>query len=253
MTAAFTLQAVSAQLGGRVVLQPTNLAIQAGCWTAVVGPNGAGKSTLLRVLAGLQDHQGQVLYQGLPLHSLSAQERAQHIAWLGQNEPAFEDLTVWDVVMLGRMPHLGLLGAAGPKDVIAVQRAMTMTQTQDWVHRSLASLSGGERQRVLLARALAVLASTLLLDEPLNHLDPPHQADWLHSMKGQVECGATVVSVMHDMGLALHADRVVVMQHGQVVHEGAASEPVTHRSIEAVFDHRIQVHQLQGRWVTLPV
>jgi iron complex transport system ATP-binding protein len=252
MTAAFTLQAVSAQLGGRVVLQPTHLAIQAGCWTAVVGPNGAGKSTLLRVLAGLQAHQGQVLYQGRTLQSLHAQERAQHIAWLGQNEPAFEDLTVWDVVMLGRMPHLGVLGSPGPKDVAAVQRAMAMTQTQDWVYRSLASLSGGERQRVLLARALAVMAPTLLLDEPLNHLDPPHQADWLESMKGQVQCGATVVSVMHDMGLALHADRVVVMQHGRVVHEGAASDAVTHRTIEAVFDHRIKVLPLQSHWVVLP-
>lgn len=251
--AAFTLEGVQAHLGGRLVLQPTNLAIHAGCWTAVVGPNGAGKSTLLRVLAGLQTHQGQVLYQGRPLHSFSAQERAQHIAWLGQNEPAFEDLTVWDVVMLGRMPHLGLLGAAGPHDIKAVQQAMVLTQTENWVHRSLSSLSGGERQRVLLARALAVMGSTLLLDEPLNHLDPPHQADWLRNMKSQVQCGATVVSVMHDMTLALQADRVVVMDQGQVVHEGPAIEPLTHRSIESVFDHRLQVHQLQGCWVTLPV
>ena len=249
---AFELQGVTAQVGGRSVLRVADLTLQAGCWTAVVGPNGAGKSTLLRVLAGLLPYQGQIRYQQQPFEDLSAITRAQKIAWLGQNEPAFEDLTVWDVVMLGRMPHLGLLGSAGPQDIAAVQQAMHIMQTQAWIHRPLASLSGGERQRVLLARALAVLASTLLLDEPLNHLDPPHQSDWLRSMKAQVQCGATVVSVMHDMGLALHADRVVVMQHGQVVHEGAASEPVTHRSIEAVFDHRIQVQPVKNRWVVLP-
>jgi iron complex transport system ATP-binding protein len=250
---AFELLGVSAQVGGRTVLQPAHLSLQAGCWTAVVGPNGAGKSTLLRVLAGLLPHQGQLRYQGQPFEQLSAAARAKQIAWLGQNEPAFEDLTVWDVVMLGRMPHLGLLGVAGPRDVVAVQQAMHIMQTQEWIHRPLASLSGGERQRVLLARALAVLASTLLLDEPLNHLDPPHQSDWLRSMKAQVQCGATVVSVMHDMTLALHADRVVVMRDGCVVHEGASQDPLTHRSIEHVFDQRVQVVPVQGQWVALPV
>lgn len=250
---AFELHGVTAQVGGRAVLRVADLTLQAGCWTAVVGPNGAGKSTLLRVLAGLLPYQGQIRYQQQPFEDLSAITRAQQIAWLGQNEPAFEDLTVWDVVMLGRMPNLGLLGSAGPQDIAAVQQAMHIMQTQAWIHRPLASLSGGERQRVLLARALAVLASTLLLDEPLNHLDPPHQADWLRSMKAQVQCGATVVSVMHDMTLALRADRVVVMRDGCVMHEGSTQDPASHRSIEQVFDERVQVLPVQGQWVALPV
>ena len=250
---AFELQGVTAQVGGRAVLRVADLTLKAGCWTAVVGPNGAGKSTLLRVLAGLLPYQGQLRYQQQPFEDLSAITRAQQIAWLGQNEPAFEDLTVWDVVMLGRMPHLGLLGSAGPQDIAAEQQAMHIMQTQAWIHRPLASLSGGERQRVLLARALAVLASTLLLDEPLNHLDPPHQSDWLRSMKAQVQCGATVVSVMHDMTLALRADRVVVMRDGCVMHEGSTQDPASHRSIEQVFDERVQVLPVQGQWVALPV
>lgn len=250
---AFELQGVTAQVGGRAVLRVADLTLKAGCWTAVVGPNGAGKSTLLRVLAGLLPYQGQLRYQQQPFEDLSAITRAQQIAWLGQNEPAFEDLTVWDVVMLGRMPHLGLLGSAGPQDIAAVQQAMRITQTDAWTHRPLASLSGGERQRVLLARALAVLASTLLLDEPLNHLDPPHQSDWLRSMKAQVQCGATVVSVMHDMTLALQADHLVVMRDGCVMHEGSTQDPLLHRSIEQVFDERLQVLPVQGQWVALPV
>lgn len=252
MTVAFDLRRVSAQVGGVPVLHDIQLQLQAACWTAVVGPNGAGKSTLLRVLAGLLPHQGQLHYQGQPLSQVTAQQRAKSMAWLGQNEPAFEDLTVWDVVMLGRMPHLGWLGTPGPTDVEAVQQALVTMQAHTWTQRTLSSLSGGERQRVLLARALSVQAHTLLLDEPLNHLDPPHQADWLHSVKAQVQCGATVLSVMHDMSLALHADRVVVLRDGRVLHEGPAHHPASHRCIEQVFDQRVKVIQVQDRWMVVP-
>ncbi len=116
----------------------------------------------------------------------------------------------------------------------------------------MGQLSGGERQRVLLARALAVDAPTLLMDEPLAHLDPPHQVDWLE----QVQCfkaqGKAGLAVLHDIGMALQADAVVVMQAGRVLHHGPCADAATQRAIEAVFDQRIAIHPLDGRWVALP-
>ena len=122
----------------------------------------------------------------------------------------------------------------------------------DWRHRPLSQLSGGERQRVLLARALAVQAQVLLMDEPLANLDPPHQTDWLHTMRALVDAGGTVVSVLHEVSLALQADDMVVMAAGRVLHQGACGAPDTHSALEQVFDHRIHVRHLDGMWMALP-
>ena len=227
--------------------------LAAGRWTSIVGPNGAGKSTLLKVLAGLLPaSSGQVLLHGRDLHAWPRRERALHLAWLGQNEAAADDLTVYDVAMLGRLPHQGWMQPASPQDHAAVEQALRATQAWDWRTRPLGQLSGGERQRVLLARALAVNAPLILMDEPLANLDPPHQADWLLLVRSLVARGCTVVSVLHELSMALQADDVAVLQDGRLQHHGAARDPATHRALEAVFDQRITIHRVQGQWLALP-
>jgi ABC-type cobalamin/Fe3+-siderophores transport system ATPase subunit len=129
---------------------------------------------------------------------------------------------------------------------------MRQTQCWDWRGRTLASLSGGERQRVLLARALAVQAPVLLMDEPLANLDPPHQSDWLRIVRDHVAGGGTVVSVLHELTMALHADDMVILAAGRVVHQGACGDAATHRALADVFDGRVAVHALAGQWVALP-
>ena len=246
---------MSASIGNSSILHGIDLQLPTGRWTSIVGPNGAGKSTLLKVLAGLLPRaavQGEVRLFGRPLAQIPARERACQMAWLGQNESSADDLTSYDVAMLGRLPHQAWLAPPSAADHAAVQQALRTTQAWDWRHRPLSQLSGGERQRVLLARALAVQAQVLLMDEPLANLDPPHQTDWLHSMRALVAAGGTVVSVLHEIGMALHADELVVMAQGRVVHQGPCNEPPTHRALEAVFDNRIAVHSLQGQWVALP-
>jgi iron complex transport system ATP-binding protein len=252
MRAALQTRQLSAELGGRRVLQGIDLQITAGRWTCVVGPNGAGKSSLLKALAGLLPHGGQVLWQGQPLASLTRQQRALQLSWLGQGEASTLDLRVWDVAMLGRMPHQSWLGAPSAQDAQMVEAALKATQSWDWRERTLGELSGGERQRVLLARAMAGNASIMLMDEPLANLDPPHQVDWLEQVYCLLAQGTTVVTVLHEIGMALHADDIVVMCEGQVVHHGAGSDAATHAAIEAVFGQRIRIHALDGQWVVLP-
>ncbi len=252
MTLALQAQGLRVRLGDRWALDGVDVSIAAGQWTCVVGPNGAGKSTLLKALAGLVPHQGQVWWQGQDREQLSRRARAQQLSWLGQGESTTLDLRVWDVVMLGRLPHQPWLGAPSSTDAQMCEAALKATQAWEWRERTLGELSGGERQRVLLARAMSANAPTMLMDEPLANLDPPHQVDWLeqvHCLRAQ---GTTVLSVLHEIGMALHADHIIVMAHGRVAHHGACADEATHRAIEAVFDQRIRIVALQDQWVVLP-
>jgi iron complex transport system ATP-binding protein len=251
---AIALQAenIRASIGRSQILHGITLGLPQGRWTSIVGPNGAGKSTLLKVLAGLLPHSGTVTLLGQPLQRLPGRVRARQLAWLGQNEAAGDDLTVWDVAMLGRLPHQAWLAAPSEADRAAVEIALQSTGAWDWRQRALGQLSGGERQRVLLARALAVQAQVLLMDEPLANLDPPHQADWLGVVRCLLESGVTVVSVLHEISMALHSDEMVILAAGRVTHQGACADAATHRALEAVFDQRISIYPIADQWIALP-
>jgi len=246
---ATTLQCRGLQvvLGGRPVLRGIDLDLAPG-WTAIVGPNGAGKSTLLRALAGLQPlNQGEVRLCGDPLSGLPAAQRARRLAWLAQGEQSSGELNVHETVKLGRIAQRGLLGALGSDDARAVAHAMQETGCAAWAYRQLHALSGGERQRVLLARVLATEAPLLLLDEPTTHLDAPHQVA-LARLFGRLARGVTasgapraVVTVLHDLPIALHADRVLVLQAGHLVADGSPASAPLHRALEQVFDQAVRV------------
>ncbi len=249
---ALSMQSAATRIGKARILHELEVRIPAGRWTAIVGPNGAGKSTLLRVLAGLLPTEGQVQLLGRALRDWPARERARQLAWLGQGEGGAEDLVAYDVALLGRLPHRAWLAPASDADHAAVAWALHAMQVWQFRQRRLGDLSGGERQRVLLARALAVQAPVLLMDEPLAHLDPPHQADWLAVVRAQVAAGGTVVSVLHELGMALQADELLIVQQGRVAHHGPCGSAATHQALQRAFDGRVGVHQVQDHWVAVP-
>lgn len=234
-------------LGGQPVLRGIDLDLAPG-WTAIVGPNGAGKSTLLRAWAGLLPlSKGEVGLGIDRLADMNPPQRARRVAWLAQGGQTSGELNVRETVQLGRIAQRGLFGALGADDDRAVAQAMHETGCSAWAGRQLHALSGGERQRVLLARVLATEASLLLLDEPTTHLDAPHQVALARLFgrlaRGQTASGEprTVVTVLHDLPIALHADRVLVMQGGRLVADGAPDAAVLHRALEQVFDNAVQV------------
>ena len=249
---ALKARGLQVNLGGRTVLHPLDVSFARGCWTSVAGPNGAGKTTLLKALAGLLPAAGEVEVLGLSRSGMPPQAWAQRLAWLGQTTDGDDDVRAGDVVMLGRLPHQRWWQGPSMLDHAVVQRVMGQTQCWDLRHRPLGQLSGGERQRVLLARALAVEAPVLLMDEPLAHLDMPHQVDWLATVRSLVEQGVTVVSVMHELSLALRADHMLLIDAGRVAHQGRCDDPQTHAALRQVFQHRVSVQQLGGHWVAIP-
>lgn len=257
MTPAVQADGLDLSLGGARVVDGVSLALHAGQWVALVGPNGAGKSSLLSLLAGLRPAEaGTLAWAGRALNTWSARQRALHVAWLSQQGEAEGGISVIDVVRLGRLPHQGLFGAATPADEAAVQSAMAETECAAWARRRLSALSGGERQRVLLARVLAVGAPVLLLDEPTTHLDAPHQRALVRSLARRAQAGAAVVAVLHDLNLALLADRVLVMAAGRLVADGAPGDAALRHALTQVFDHAFSIEALgdaeHRRWVAVP-
>ena len=244
-------------LGGQRVVDGISLEFHAGVWVAIVGPNGAGKSTLLSLLAGLRTaDEGSVQIQGRALADWPARQRAQQLAWLSQQGEAEGDIAARDVVRLGRLPRHGLFGAPDAADEAAVDRAMAETECSAFALRRLSQLSGGERQRVLLARALAVGAPVLLLDEPTTHLDAPHQRALCRSLVARAREGAAVVAVLHDLTLALAADRVLVMHHGRICADGPPADATLRNTLVQVFDSAFSIERVlaagQPRWVAVP-
>jgi iron complex transport system ATP-binding protein len=244
-------------LGRQRVLDQINLELRRGQWLAIVGPNGAGKSSLLSVLAGLrQADAGRVLLHGKPLAEWPAQQRARELAWLSQQGEAEGEIAARDVVRLGRLPRHGLFGAPDASDEAAVNAALLETHSSAFAERRLSELSGGERQRVLLARVLAVQAGLLLLDEPTTHLDAPHQRDLVRSLQARARDGMAVVAVLHDLNLALAADRLLVMQAGRIVADGAPADATLRQALARVFDHAFSIEAFTTatgtRWVAVP-
>ncbi len=247
MTAPLPLRAegLRVDLGGRTVLQAVSADLAPG-WTAIVGPNGAGKSTLLRALAGLLRPQAGTVWLGdQRLQQVPPAARARQIAWLAQQGDTSGDLTVRETVALGRIAHLGLLASPGAADHAAVDRAMALTECSDWAPRRLQALSGGERQRVLLARALATEAPVLLLDEPTTHLDAPHQVA-LARLFRRLAASHTVVTVLHDLPIAVHADRLLLLRDGCLVADGPATQPALQQALGQVFGGAVRLQATGG-------
>lgn len=198
----------------RWILQGVDLSIANGSMTGIIGRNGSGKTTLLHLLAGIRTpSSGKVLLDGQDLRVTPRKLAAQKLALLEQIPSAHVELTVRQVVQLGRIPHEGRWRRDKTSHI--VDEAMTTTQISKLAERSWSTLSGGERQRVQLARALAQQPHVLLLDEPTNHLDLHHQIQLLDLIRG---LGITTIAVLHDLDLtAAFVDQVAVLDDGLLV------------------------------------
>ncbi|MFD5071132.1 ABC transporter ATP-binding protein [Streptomyces sp. NPDC058369] len=242
MTATGGLRAarVSREAGGRLLLDGVTLAPQPGTTVGLIGPNGSGKSTLLRILAGLlAPHAGTVTLDGEPLAAAGRRQVARRVAVVDQHAVTQDELSVLDVVRLGRIPHRRAWSAPTGEDAAAVDAALERTGLTGLRERSWHTLSGGERQRVQIARALAQQPRELLLDEPTNHLDIQHQLELLSLV---ASLPLTAVIALHDLNLAaMFCDRIVVLSGGRAVAGGTPEQVITEELIGEVYRVRAVV------------
>lgn len=230
----------------KTVIDGVSLDIIAGEFISVIGPNGSGKTTLLKLLyGGLSARGGEVFFGDRPVNQIKKRDLAKSIGVVSQI-PRFQfEITVLELVLMGRFPHLGLLSFEGKEDLRVAHEAMVLTDVADFKERSIFSLSGGEYQRVMIARALAQKPDILLLDEPTSYLDIKHQVNLCGLLRRMNRNGGlTIVCVFHDINLASSfSDRVVVMKAGRIHGNGIPENVITKELLESVYDCPVYVDE----------
>lgn len=264
MTNAVEARSIGHAFNRRDVLSDLTFQVPAGAFFIIIGPNGSGKTTLLKLMAGLLGvQQGQMAVLSRPLEAYSARELARRMAYVSQNAPITFGFTVMQVVMMGRAPHLGMLGFEGERDIELALEAMQLAGVDHLAERRLDQLSGGERQRVFIARAICQQPAVMLLDEPTAALDLAHQVrvmDLMTRLKG--DKGMTVVMVSHDLNLAaMYADQLLLLDRGRIAGHGSPHEVLRFDLLEKVYgcallvdksplgDHP-SVHLVPGRYLS---
>ena len=242
---------VTTRHGRTLAVDDVSLELGTGL-TAIIGPNGSGKSTLLSTIGRLlKAESGSVAVDDLDVATTRSRDIAKRLAILRQDNHFAIRLSVDDLVAYGRFPHGGR--GTSPEDRAHVDAAIEALDLGAVRERYLDELSGGQRQRAFVAMALAQDTDHLLLDEPLNNLDPRHGVVLMRLLRRLAdERGTTIVVVLHDINVAAQfADRIVAVRDGRIAHHGPTAEVLTAEHLEALYDTPAVVADIAGRRVVL--
>lgn len=222
--------------GKKHILNGINLTLETSRLISVIGPNGSGKSTLLKTAAGIiKPFSGEIYIDGDPLSDISQTESAQKTAYLSQGK-SVPDMTVSELVLLGRFPHLRFPKRYTTNDYKTAQSAILRMNLENHADKKLSSLSGGMRQNAYIAMALAQDTDHILLDEPTTYLDIAHQIslmNLLRTLRNESKC---IVTVMHDLPLAFSfSDEIVLINNGKIVIKGTPEDVAESGAIKEIF------------------
>ncbi|MBP1860239.1 ABC transporter ATP-binding protein [Rhizobium herbae] len=228
--------------GGLMIVDGISIDVAPGKTLGLLGPNGSGKSSLLRLICRLRNVKSGVIALGnTDIAAMARLDIARRVAFVEQQATTEAQVTVLDVVRLGRTPHRGPLSPWSAADDAAVNAALRQVGMPERTGQLWHTLSGGERQRVHIARALAQTPSELLLDEPTNHLDIQHQLEILSLV---ARLPATSIIALHDLNLAaMFCDTLAVLHQGKVVAAGTPEDVLTEELIANVFGVRAYIER----------
>jgi iron complex transport system ATP-binding protein len=238
MNTAISVKNLSHSFGGNLVLKNISFQVPAKDFFIVIGPNGSGKTTLMKVISGiLKPQKGRLEILNRAIDQYQRKALARTIAFVPQMLFADFPFTVFEMVLMGRSPYLGILGLEEEKDLEIARQAIAFTGMENLAHRKLDQLSGGEQQRVFIARAICQEPDVILLDEPTASLDLAYQVRIMDLMERlKKEKGISVVMVSHDVNLAaMYADHLLLLHNGQILCQGLPDEVLTYKTLEEAY------------------
>ena len=236
---------------GEDVLRGLSFELPSGCLAAILGEHGSAKTTLLKNINRLlRPRMGTVLIDGAAVEAMSGREIARHFGYMPQRQEAAH-CTVFEAVLLGRKARDG--GWTGARDLEKIEELLRLVHLEDLAMRPAAELSGGELQKVILARALAQEPKALLLDEPINHLDPVNQIEVMSLLHAVTrDLGITSLVVTHNLNNALRfADRFILLKRGRVLAAGG-KEVITPAALREAFRIEATIGEVAGVTVVVP-
>lgn len=246
-----SVEDLRANFEGRLILRSLNLSFERGRVYGILGPNGAGKSTFIRILAKvLENYSGKIVFLGKDLRELSLGDLSKLRGYLAQRETVLNDLTVIEAVLFGRIPHSGIV--KNGSDLELVGELLEKLDLGHLASRRLSEISGGELQKVLLARALAQRPQVLLLDEPINHLDPKNQVEILNFLQKETRHQRLItLLVLHDVNLALRfCDSLTILKGGKIYFSGPP-EKIQEGILREVYDINVKILSDESRKVVV--
>jgi len=240
------------------VLKAISFQVNKGGFVTIIGPNGSGKTTLLKnISAALVPQEGKVLLRSEDIFKIRPQDLARKMAVVPQDTVIQFPFTVFETVLMGRIPHQRRFQGESNRDLAITRWAMELTNTWPLRDRLVTDISGGERQRVIVARALTQEPQVLLLDEPTAHLDLQHQMELLELLQSLNQTGqVTVLAVLHDLNLAAQFSKYILLLHqGKVFTAGAPEEVLTAQNIRQVYGMEVIItpNELTGRFNIIPI
>ncbi len=236
------------------ILNQVTLDVAAGECLSIIGPNGAGKSTLVKCIVGLLSPQkGRVEIEDENLADMKMRDIARKVGYVPQSQLSLFPLKVFDMVLLGRRPHLSW--KSSEKDLNKVLESMKVLKVEDLAMRNFNEISGGQQQKVIIARALAQETTILLLDEPISNLDIKHQLEVMELIKRlSEEYRITSIMVVHDLNIAArYSDKIAMMNAGQIVAYGTPEQVLTKENIQEVYDVEVEIGSIQERPCIVPL
>ncbi len=239
------LEKISLGYGKHRILTDIDMSATRGEMLGIIGPNGSGKSTMIRGICRLLPAQtGRVLINERDVSQISRNELARLVAVVPQTPNLPDTFTAFEIVLMGRTPHLGRFRFEGRTDFEIAWQAMEITNTQSFAERTMDQLSGGQKQLLTIARALAQEPKLILLDEPTAHLDINYQTETLDFIRGLcMKQDLAAIAVLHDLNLAAqYCDRLVLLCNGRIHAEGSPHEVITEKNIKEVYGANVGVH-----------
>ena len=211
----------------------------------IIGPNGSGKSTLLKNICRIWEPQsGSILIHGTDYTKIPRKELSTLVTLVPQNTTIGFPISVFDIVAMGRNPHLGRFEGMRQNDRDIIERALQQTNIYELKDRNINELSGGEGQLAIIARALATEASLILLDEPTSELDVKHTLEILNILQGFKDQGKTILVTIHDLNLARKfCDTISILSRGKLFYSGTPENAFAAEIIKQVFDVHIREYK----------